>query len=307
MKINRLKKEDIKDFRLVGDDMLDFDKMSPQYAMDNMGIEISVDYSKMLSNISEEDTQVLFSSVSALEQELFNGNLVRSLQDEKSKIEFLDISDFDRLELTFKKATTKQEIEKTLEVLNELVQDKIDFNFGKNNEKLKKQKEEYFLQDRLIDIENDLIKRIVEAIKKDYSSEVVSVLLNACNTTQDNNTNNELYGRKDESSTLTFFREQRSSLSGRTEGQQERSEREKKNHRKIEDKLDAITDETGFIDDYYVDCGWKFRYRVELSDNGLEYLDKIKKEETKKYYKENNLDPKTHFKREKRKNVNKMI
>lgn len=303
MKINKLAKEDIKEFRLVGDDMLDFDKMSPQYAIDNMGIEVSVDYSNMLSNIKEEDLKFLFSDIESLEQDLFNSRTVQDLKEnvQDAKIELINISYFHRLELTFKKKTTKKEIENTLEILNEIVQDKIDFHFGKKDEKLKKEKEEILLQDRLIDIENDLSKRIVEVIKKEYNSEVVSVLFNSFNTTRENNANNELYGQKDESITMNFFREQRAKTAGKLEGQRERFDREKENHEKIQDKLDSIAKTTGFIKDYDVDCGWKFRYRVELSDNGLEYLDKIKKEETKKYYKENNLDPKTHFKKEKKK------
>jgi hypothetical protein len=42
-----------------------------------------------------------------------------------------------------------------------------------------------------------------------------------------------------------------------------------------------------------LDNDYKHRYIVKLTDDGLQYYQTVSKEETAKYYKENNLDPET--------------
>lgn len=298
MKINKFNESNIQGFRLLEVDSLEFDKLSPNYIMENSSIEISVDHSHVFSNIPEEDILVLYSDINAFVEDVFNHELVffAKSQNENTPLEFLNTSDFDTISLSFENGTDKNTMINVLNSINPLIQNKVDKIFGIDNEILLKEKNDQDLSDQLIDLENGIMERVTKRIKNEQPKGYSSILLNSINAPSRYNTNNPDYSQVDKHQSLTF------PIKRMTSGTQyERNQYDTNENRKIQDKLDAISEESGFLKEYHIDCNWKFRYKLELSQKGLDYLHKIKEDATKEYYKENNLDPKTHYKKEKRK------
>lgn len=295
MKINKLKKEDIKDFDVKSDRGLDFSKISPEYIMKNLEITVGVDYENMISSIEDKDIEVLYASRDAFEDNLFNHGTVFAVKSKypESPLMFISKIDFGQFELNFQAGTNVQEIEETVLNLNCIFQDKIDEIFGVKNEILLKEQKELNESEALIDIENGIGEKLQERVEKDHHKGLYIILQSAINSTEHNNANHPDYGMTDLDSTIRF---------NQNKNRSKWNEKEVFDaNERINDQLDKLGKETGFIADYTCDHSYKSRYKIELTDKAINYLDKIKKEETKKYYKENNLNPKTHFTKDARK------
>jgi hypothetical protein len=295
MKINKLKKEDIKDFDVKSDRGLDFSKISTEYIIKNLEITVGVNYESMISSIKDKDIEVLYSSRDAFEDDLFNQSTVVNLKSNypDSALMFIHKIDFGQFELNFKSGTNLQEIEETVLNLNCVFQDKIDDVFGVENEVFLKEQYELKESEALIDIDNGIAKKIQDRFLKYNSKGTYSILQGIINSTKHNNANHPDYGMIDSHATISFkHNHNRSKWS---------AEDINKENEKIENELDNFGNETGFISDYTCKHSYKSRYKIELTDKATDYLNQIKQEETKKYYKENKLDTKTHFAKESRK------
>lgn len=189
--------------------------------------------------------------------------------------------------VVFKNTKTKKD--EVLEILNSL-HEKI-FPIEKNKkikEKERLRKEDEF-NDYLVDIENNIRERISKRLIEEIGKENAFYFLNNKDLPLRLNNNYRVNSNYDNIVRLA-----------------ERDLDNKKNNKKIEKlevKINELIKNNKYIKDIKCRLDWKHDYKIELTDEAKEYFEKIIKEETDKYYKENGLSKKTH---KKIKNKNKL-
>lgn len=180
--------------------------------------------------------------------------------------------------------TTKKEI---LEVINDLHKKHYPIEKKKKLKEEEKEKKEQEFDDNLVDIENAIMARVSKRLTKEIGSENAFLFLNNKDMPLRINANHRVESCWEKDVVLA-----KKSLN---------DEENENIAKETKEKVIKLIDNNKYIETAVCDNEFKHRYKIGLTKDAKEFFDKVAKEETDIYYKENRLSKKTH-KKIKRKN-----
>jgi hypothetical protein len=289
----KITKDDILGFKPTVDDLSIDDFTSPDLLQKlELTANISIEeFEQSLKSNKVDNLDILMNH--DFESNFFNQEFSESLNGFSNFVNYEVLSIGIELNNTF---NPKMDMNNLVDAINDGIKERLISYFGKNEAKVLAAIQDDKDEENSCNIENSIRGMVRDRITEDYNGTILEVLLNSQDMPANYNTNEE---PKNQWSHLNKMPLNNSVPSGLDRMEEIRAK--EKIFNESEEMFSKISDDTGLILDFEVNFSrGKSECKIKLSAKGDNYLQTVLKEETNSYYKSLGLDPKTHYKKEKK-------